>query len=80
MENTFKVSGMEINSVRPSYEHIVISIGSLQDGFKNVYISSETLTTILSEFDFKAVLKRTRHWVEIDIEDYKVERHDEPRI
>jgi len=79
MKTITKLSGMEINSVTPHYEHIIINTGNAKDGFKNYFITSAQLVIILSEFDFKAETKRTRTWLSLDIDDYRVERFDEPR-
>lgn len=65
---------MQIESVHPHYENIVVNT----DG-KSYFISSEVLVKILSEFDFKTEKKKTRTWLDIDIEDWRIERFDEPR-
>lgn len=74
-----KLSGQEINSVTPHYEHIYVSTGNEKDGFKGYFITSETLVKILSEFDFNAETKRTRTWLDINIDEWRIERFDEPR-
>ena len=78
MEN---LSGMQIISVRPHYENIVVTFEDPNDknGWKTTYITSEQLVVILSEFDFNAETKRTRTWLNLDINDWRVERFDEPR-
>ena len=78
MEN---LSGMQIISVRPHYENIVVTFEDPNDknGWKTTYITSEQLVVILSEFDFNAEKKRTRTWLNLDINDWRVERFDEPR-
>ena len=78
MEN---LSGMQIISVRPHYENIVVTFEdpNSKNGWKTTYITSEQLVVILSEFDFNAEKKRTRTWLNLDINDWRVERFDEPR-
>ena len=78
MEN---LSGMQIISVRPHYENIVVTFEDPNDknGWKTTYITSEQLVVILSEFDFIGEKKRTRTWLNLCIDDYRVERFDEPR-
>ena len=78
MEN---LSGMKIISVRPHYENIVVTFEDPNSkyGWKTTYITSEQLVVILSEFDFIGETKRTRTWLNLEIDDYRVERQDEPR-
>ena len=78
---TQDLSGMKIISIRPHYEHIVVTFEDPNDknGWKTTFISSEQLITILSEFDFIATKKRTRTWLNLNINDWRVERFDEPR-
>ena len=78
MEN---LSGMKIISVRPHYENIVVTFEDPNSkyGWKTTYITSQQLVVILSEFDFTAETKRTRTWLNLDINDWRVERFDEPR-
>jgi hypothetical protein len=78
---TQDLSGMKILSVRPHYEHIVVTFEDpkSKNGWKTTFISSEQLVTILSEFDFIGIEKRTRTWLNLEIDDWRVERFDEPR-
>ena len=78
---TQDLSGMKIISIRPHYEHITVTFEDPNDknGWKTTFISSEQLITILSEFDFIATKKRTRTWLNLNINDWRVERFDEPR-
>jgi len=80
MEN-FDLSGMKILSVRPHYEHIIVTFEDPNDenGWKTTFITSEQLVTILSEFDFVGAKKRTRTWLNLEIDDWRVEKFDEPR-
>jgi len=72
---------MKIISVRPHYENIVVTFEDPNSkyGWKTTYITSEQLVVILSEFDFIGETKRTRTWLNLEIDDYRVERFDEPR-
>jgi len=79
MKKITQLSGQEINSVTPYHENICINTGNDKDGYKNYFISSAQLVIILSEFDFQAELKRTRTWLSLNINDWRVERFDEPR-
>jgi hypothetical protein len=70
-----KLKGTKIVSVTPHYENIYISVGN----GKGYFITSEELVKVLSEFDFYVEPKRTRSWLHIEIDEWKVERFDEPR-
>jgi len=70
-----EVKGTQIQAVHPYYEHIWIST----EPGKGFFISSEDLVTILSEFDFLVEKKRTRSWGHVNIDDWTVEKKDEPR-
>jgi len=74
-----ELSGQEINSVTPHYENICITTGNDKDGFKSYFISSKTLAKILNEFDFITETKRTSTWVDIDINEWRIEKHNQPR-
>jgi hypothetical protein len=68
------LSGQEITSVNPHYEHICVHA----DG-KTFFITSKQLVTILSEFEFQVEKKRTRSWLHLDIEYWRIEEFDKPR-
>jgi hypothetical protein len=72
------IQGTQITGVRPHYEHIFVHTNpdKPSEGF---FISSEDLVVILSEFDFKVGKKRTRRWGKVDIDEWRVERFDQPR-
>jgi len=72
------IPGTEITSVHPHYEHIFVCVNPAKpsEGF---FISSEDLVVILSEFDFTVGKKRTRRWGKVNIDDWRVERFDQPR-
>ena len=72
------LQGTEILSATPYYENILIST---QQGDKIVhyYLTPKQLVVILSEFDFKAITKRTRSWLELNINEWNVQKYDEPR-
>ena len=70
-----KVSGTEITGVHNHYENLGIR---LDDG-SYVYMTYKQLLVILNEFDFDLIKKRTRSWMQLDIDDWRVERFDEPR-
>ena len=70
-----KLKGTKIVSVTPHYEHIYVSVGK-GEGY---FITSDELAVILNEFDFYVEKKRTRSWLHIEIDEWKVERFDEPR-
>jgi hypothetical protein len=69
-----ELQGTEITSVYTSFEHVVVVAGD-----KAYYIQPEELIKVLSEFDFQAETKRTRTWLHVDIENYRVEKYDQPR-
>jgi hypothetical protein len=75
------IKGTEITSVTPHYEHVYITVAPDAQGnyTRSFYISSEDLVTILSEFEFQVGKKRTRRWGKVEINDYRIERFDEPR-
>jgi len=75
------LSGVEIVSVHPQYENVIISTGTgdVDSKIKIYYIDLKMLSVILSEFDFIVRKKRTRDWIEINIDDWRIERFDEPR-
>ena len=75
MANIKEVQGTQIQSVSQHYENLGIR---LADG-SYVYMTYAQLLVILSEFDFKAETKRTRTWLSLDINDYRVEKFNEPR-
>jgi len=79
---TKKLSGLKIQSVRPSYENIVVVFEDPNNvhGWSSYYITSEQLVKILSEFDFMGTKKRTRTWLSLEIDDWNVERFDENRV
>lgn len=69
------LQGAQIVQVGVRYENIIV-----QDDKGCIhYISKNQLAVILNEFDFFSVKKRTRNWLEVNIDDWKVEHVDEPR-
>jgi len=80
MENT-DLSGVKILSVKPHYENIIVTFEDPDNKgeFLTTFISSEQLVAILSEFDFLATKKVTRTWLNLAIDDWRVERFDEVR-
>ena len=68
------LSGQSITSVRPHYEHITVNVDN-----KSYFITSEQLVIILSEFEFAVEKKRTRSWLHLNIEDWRIEEFDKPR-
>jgi len=75
MAHIKEVQGTQIQSVSQHYENLGIR---LADG-SYVYMTYAQLLVILNEFDFQAEKKRTRTWLTLDIDDWRVERFDEPR-
>lgn len=69
-----KLKGTQITGVRTHFQHVKIKAGD-----KEYFIAPEELVKVLSEFEFKAETKKTRTWVTIDIDKWKVEKQDEPR-
>lgn len=76
-----KLNGIKILSVSPHYENLTITFEdpTEKSGFKSYYISSEELVKVLSEFEFVAEKKRTRTWLHVNVNDYRIEKFDEPR-
>ena len=70
-----QLKGTEIVSVTPHYENIYVGVAK-GEGY---FISSQELVRILSEFDFDVEKKRTRSWLTIEINEWKIEKFDEPR-
>jgi len=70
------IQGTKITSVNPHYEQIYVHTDTQGQGF---FISSQDLVAILAEFDFTVGKKRTRRWGKVNLDDYRVERFDEPR-
>jgi len=70
------IKGTKIVCVHPHYEHIYVNTGDSKTGF---FISSEDLVAILAEFDFAVDKKRTRRWGKVNLDDWRIERFDEPR-
>jgi hypothetical protein len=70
------IEGTKITGVHPHYEQIYVHTDVSGQGF---FISSEDLVAILAEFDFAVGKKRTRRWGKVNLDDYRVERFDEPR-
>jgi len=70
------INGTRISAVTPHYEHIYVSVDKPGEGF---FISSKDLVAILSEFDFKVEKKIKRRWGRVKIDDWRVERFDQPR-
>jgi hypothetical protein len=70
------IKGTKITSVNPHYEYIYVHTDAPNKGF---FISSKDLVVILSEFDFLVEKKRTRRWGRIEIDDWRVERFNQPR-
>ena len=75
MTEITNVSGTEIVGVHNHYENLGIRLSD----DRYVYMTYEQLLVILNEFDFELRKKRTRSWMEIQIDDWRVERFDEPR-
>lgn len=73
------LKGTRISSVTPHYENIYISVKKSNGKYEGYFISSEDLVTILSEFDFNIEKKRTRSWVHVDINEWRIEKFNEPR-
>ena len=70
-----ELSGQEITTVQTNYENVTVN-----DAEGNqYYISPETLGIILNEFDFVKNKKKTRTWLEIDIEKWRVENFNQER-
>ncbi len=69
-----ELSGQEITRVYTHYNNIVIAAGD-----KAFFISPEELIKILNEFEFKTETKRTRTWLHVDIDDWRIEKFNEPR-
>lgn len=69
MTEITKVSGTEIVSVHNHYENLGIRLAD----DRYVYMTYEQLLVILSEFDFDLTKKRTRSWMSLDIDDWRVE-------
>ena len=70
------IKGTRITDVTPHYENIYVSVDKPGEGF---FISSKDLVAILSEFDFLIRKKNKRRWGRVEIDQYRVERFDEPR-
>jgi hypothetical protein len=70
------IQGTKITAVQPHYEHIFVYTAKQGEGF---FISSEDLVAILSEFDFAVGKKKTRRWGKVNLDEYRVERFDQPR-
>ena len=75
------LSGMKILSVRPHYENIVVTFEdpNSEHGWTSYFITSEQLVIILSEFDFVGEKKRTRTWLNLEIDDWRIEKFEEAR-
>jgi len=69
------LKGTEIVGASPYYENIYVSTAN-GEGF---FITPKELRIILSEFDFIIEKKKTRKWGHVNIDDWRVERFDEPR-
>jgi hypothetical protein len=69
------VQGTQIQSVSQHYENLGIRLANGE----YIYMTYAQLLVILNEFDFTAEKKRTRTWLTLDINDWRVERFDEPR-
>jgi len=67
--------GTQIVRANPYYENIYVSTGN-NEGF---FLSIEELTKILSEFDFNIEKKKTRKWLSVDLNEWRVEKFNEPR-
>jgi hypothetical protein len=74
-----QLKGTRIESVRPHYENITISVKNSNGKYESYFITSDDLVTILSEFDFNVEKKRTRTWLSVDINDWRIEKFNEPR-
>ena len=74
-----KLNGQKIESVRPHYENITISVKNSSGKYESYFISSDDLVTILSEFDFNVEKKRTRTWLSVNIDEWRIEKFDQPR-
>jgi hypothetical protein len=74
-----ELKGTKIVSARPHYENIYISVKKSDGKYEGYFISSDDLVTILNEFDFRIEKKRTRSWLSVDINEWRVEKFDEPR-
>jgi len=72
MENELK--GAEIKTVYAHYENVVVS-----DGEHAYFISPEELIKILSEFEFIKERKKTRTWIHVNIDDWRIEKFNKPR-
>jgi len=70
-----QLKGTRITGVRPHYENIYVSV----DKGEGFFITSEELTRVLSEFDFDIEKKRTRSWLTIEINEWRIEKFNEPR-
>jgi len=73
-----RVSGTGIKRIHTNYENIniVMSDDSQPHGERIYSITPEQLVVVLSEFDFDVKLKRTKSWLEVDIDDFTIIRED----
>jgi hypothetical protein len=74
-----QLKGTRIESVRPHYENICISVKNSSGKYESYFITSDDLVTILSEFDFNVEKKRTRTWLSVNIDEWRIEKFNEPR-
>ena len=76
-ENVFKLEGTKIGgfTINKFGEVIIYS----DNNTRRFITTKEMLITILSEFDFTAIKKKTRTHLSINIDDWRVERFDEVR-
>lgn len=73
------LEGTEIHGVNVHYEQLFISVKNDDGSYDQYFMTFQELLVILNEFDFKVEKKRTREWLHIDIDDWRVERFDQPR-
>jgi hypothetical protein len=65
-----QLNGTKIINVAQYFEHITVNTA---DGSR-YFIDPKLLVVILSEFDYLVEKKRTRSYLHLDIDDYKIEK------